>query len=111
MHLWRPAACGQRSQQGGSSSYRLRFGKYLRAKFRGQVGGSQQVNMNTKHGFKFDLQAAQVEQRRPWKGIDQQVKVTSILVCAVQNRAEDTRIPCAKAASRFTYGSALQVER
>jgi hypothetical protein len=55
------------------------------------------------------LQTTQIEQRRAWQRINQQIKIAAFLVSATQHRAKDARIRRAKAARHFTDDTSLEV--
>jgi hypothetical protein len=102
-----PDAYDRNSRKGDFHSYRLHLGKNLGAKLRWQVAGGQKFDGNAQQIFQFDLQTAEVEQRRTGQGVNQQVEVTAVLIGAVEDRTEAAGVGRAKAASRLGYGNAV----
>lgn len=80
------------------------------AKFAGQIARNQQIDMNPEQVLKFHLQAAEVEQRRSWGCVDQQIKIALFAVCAVQDGTEHAWIGCAKPISGFPDGGTVLIK-
>jgi hypothetical protein len=48
--------------------------------------------MNTQQILQIPVQAAKVEQRRTWQGINQNINVAALQIVTSQHRAKQTRI-------------------
>ena len=59
-----------------------------------QVAGRDQVHRNTQKFFKVDLEAAEVKERCPGQGINENVEVAAFDILAPQDRPKDAGVAC-----------------
>jgi hypothetical protein len=75
----------------------LSLGEHVISESLWQVAGRDQVNRNTQKFFKVDLEAAEVKERCPGQGINENVEVAALVVLSPQDRPKDTcvaRLAC-----------------
>jgi hypothetical protein len=71
------------------------------AKFGREIPRGQEINRNTEHLLKVNLQTAQVKKGGAGQGVDEQIEITAVGIGTRENRAKDAGIASPSGMDRF----------